>query len=152
MVATDQLTELVRAHVAAVREREQLRHATAEAITTLIAKTDRQYSDDEARRCAELKAMQRAFYVIHLADLLRNDPENYGGTDADLLSKAEDILQKKDYQPGRNLLKENRRTLRERQYVGSVRVRWHALMKAAGARAIDARGSSRTTPRDPGNL
>lgn len=128
---------IARAYVETVRKTWDLRQRMAD----LVRFTDARLSHDEELRRSELRKVQREFYKAILADILIRDESEFAELPhRELMAHAEQILDKKGYVAGRSARRENRRTYREHQHYGTLRVRWLELIKAAGIRAIDSRG------------
>jgi len=111
-----------------------------EAMVKLLRRANNMFKHDEELRRTELKKVQRAFYKGILSDILRDEPSFKNAATVSLVSAAEEILDKKGYMAGRSARREGRRTYREHQHYGTLRVRWLELTKAAGIPAIDSRG------------
>ncbi|QNN67889.1 hypothetical protein H9L13_02910 [Sphingomonas lutea] len=136
----NQISELIENYLLAVRTSKRLHEEIVEAIRA----ADRQLmNDDEVVRRGVLKKLQRDFYILHLAELLRDLPAYAGCSQAQLQEYGETILNKRQFNLSNERDPEGRRTLAEQRYFGLARVRWYELMKAAGLKPIDARGSSR---------
>jgi hypothetical protein len=120
------------------------RNALQDKVISLIQKTDERFEDDEDRRRLELKQLQRSFYRVAIADKLLENPRWSSLPEAQLLDRAEKILDKRVYVPTiRGRPAEMRAPDEERLY-GTVRVRWSNLLKKARVRPPDDRGGDTT--------
>jgi len=127
---------LAKKYVESTRQARRIRQEMAD----LLRRNDALLKHDEHLRRAELKKVQREFYKAILSDLIRDEAESSQNSDDQIVRYAEQLLDKKGFIAGRNAKSEGRRTYREHQHYGTLRVRWTELAKAAGIRAIDSRG------------
>lgn len=117
------------------------RNALADKMLALVKRTDARFDEDENLRQSELKNLQHDFYKVIIADKLINLPDCELSAPADLIEAAETILNKRGHVKGRNDPIWEMRSAEEERLVNTVRVRWHLMLKKAGVRAADPRGS-----------